>query len=131
MFRTCKKGPFHLFQHNFTTFTFIPLPDSIATLILFLVLPNPFDCLLSHFLLLNIVIPKYCNCFRFFVSVIASAVSEISQFARFSVKRTKSPRCPIFKFFVVTLYMIWKNLAPMPAPVNLFSIFRPLRELWL
>ena len=33
-----KKGPFHLFQHNFTTFTFIPLPDSMATLILFLVI---------------------------------------------------------------------------------------------
>ena len=33
-----KKGPFHLFQHNFTTFTFIPLPDAMATLILFLVI---------------------------------------------------------------------------------------------
>ena len=33
-----KKGPFHLFQHIFTTFTFIPLPDSMATLILFLVI---------------------------------------------------------------------------------------------
>ena len=33
-----KKGPFHLFQHNFTTFTFTHLPDSIATLILFLVI---------------------------------------------------------------------------------------------
>ena len=78
----------------------------------------------------------------FFVSVIGSAVSEISRFARFYAKSgfsaiatyktyvfSKSPRCPIFKFFVVILYIIVENLAPMPAPVNLFSILRPLKEL--
>ena len=39
------------------------------------------------------------------------------------------PRCPIFKFFVVTGEVFLHFLALMPAPVNLFSIFPLSREL--
>ena len=31
-------GPFHFFQHHLTTFTFIPLPDSVATISRFFVI---------------------------------------------------------------------------------------------
>ena len=42
---------------------------------------------------------------------------------------SESPRCPILKFFVVTGEVFLHFLALMLAPVNLFSILPPSREL--
>ena len=55
-----------MFQHNFTTFTFIPLPDSIATLILFLVIylfgynldSEEFDC---RNITINFAVQRYIS----------------------------------------------------------------------
>ena len=36
---------------------------------------------------------------------------------------SKSPRCPIFKFFVVTREVIFPKMAPILDPVNFFGVF--------
>ena len=36
---------------------------------------------------------------------------------------SKSPHCPIFKFFVVTREVICQKMAPILDPVNFFGVF--------
>ena len=58
------------------------------------------------------------------VSVIGSAVSEISRFARFYEKRANRP---IFYLFVVTQNEMIHIMHLTPAPVNLISVYTPSR----